>query len=89
MWLICKGWAPPENTEHSQHLNYPDGLHLDFKFKNSVTSLSLFFNRTLNSLWLPENLILRHPDFQRAYDLLDVDKKQILGENEDPNNCRQ
>ena len=36
---------------------------------------------TLNALWLPVNLERRHPDFQRAYDLLEVDKKQILGNN--------
>ncbi|ELU03767.1 hypothetical protein CAPTEDRAFT_151775 [Capitella teleta] len=36
--------------------------------------------RTLNALWLPENLAKRHMDFNCAFDVLDVDKKQIMGQ---------
>ena len=33
----------------------------------------------MNALWLPENIQRRHPEFAKAYDLLEVDKQVILG----------
>lgn len=44
------------------------------------SDLCVTFCRTLNALWLPELLARRHSDFQMAYDLLEVEKKQIMGE---------
>ncbi|ESO90188.1 hypothetical protein LOTGIDRAFT_192362 [Lottia gigantea] len=70
--------------------------------RNPATShiLELFHNfivllKTLNGLWLPEYLRLRHPDFEKAYDLLEVDKLAILGipppciDNSDSTTCKQ
>ena len=41
--------------------------------------LNLFQSRTLNSLWLPENLAKRHPDFIKAYDLQEAEKLAVFG----------
>ncbi|KAK3595986.1 hypothetical protein CHS0354_032501 [Potamilus streckersoni] len=35
--------------------------------------------KTMNSLWLPENLSLRHPAFSKSYDLLETEKLIALG----------
>ena len=30
-------------------------------------------------MWLPENLAMRHADFTKAYELIDIEKQIILG----------
>ena len=30
-------------------------------------------------MWLPENLAIRHADFTKAYELIDIEKQIILG----------
>ena len=36
--------------------------------------------RSLNALWLPEQLRKRHPLFEKAYEMVEVEKQTILGE---------
>ncbi|KAI0243017.1 Exportin-5 [Lamellibrachia satsuma] len=52
----------------------PSTVHL-IPMLDSVLALA----RTTNALWLPGNLQRRHPEFAKAYDLLEVDRQVILG----------
>ncbi|GAB1599827.1 exportin-5-like [Argonauta hians] len=67
------GFANP-NVDSSILLRNPATPHISILLNNLFAML-----RTLNALWLPENLKLRHPDFCNSYDLQEVDKLAVLG----------
>ncbi|KAL5008996.1 hypothetical protein ScPMuIL_014577 [Solemya velum] len=55
-------------------LRNPATAHISVLLENVFA-----LQKTLNATWLPEYLKLRHPDFSKAYDLLEVEKLAVLG----------
>ncbi|KAK6181164.1 hypothetical protein SNE40_009086 [Patella caerulea] len=70
------------NVTGSPILRNPATSHILALLNNLIMLL-----KTQNGLWLPDYLRLRHPDFEKAYDLLEVDKLAILGKNGIPPPC--
>ncbi|KAK2183970.1 hypothetical protein NP493_288g00016 [Ridgeia piscesae] len=71
---VAGGFALKTLDNGTVVMRNPSTVHL-IPMLDSVLALA----RSTNALWLPDNLQRRHPEFAKAYDLLEVDKQVILG----------